>query len=143
MAEAGKASKVSPRIDLAEVGRVVEELFPEALGVWVYGSHADGTARRGSDLDIAILPEHPLDRLDLFHRGQDLALRLSRDVDLVDLRSAPDLLRYEAIVRGIRVTARDPLACDRFETAAIAMYQNLQDEMREWIEDIAHRARVF
>ncbi len=31
----------STAVDAAKVGRVVEELFPEALGVWVYGSFAD------------------------------------------------------------------------------------------------------
>ena len=143
MARPAKPSARSAGIDLVEVGRVVEELFPEALGVWVYGSHADGTARRGSDLDIAVLADRPLDRVDLLRRGQDLALRFPTEVDLVDLRGAPDLVRYEAIVGGIRVAARDPLACDRFETVAVSMYQNLQAELHDWIADIAERARVL
>ena len=49
-------------IDPSEIGRIVEEIFPEALGVWIYGSFAQGRARRDSDLDIAILPDRP-DRL--------------------------------------------------------------------------------
>lgn len=51
-------------LDPAAVSRVVEDVFPEALGVWIYGSYAQGCARRDSDLDIAILPDRPID-LDL------------------------------------------------------------------------------
>ena len=127
------------QIDFAAVGRVAEELFPEALGVWVYGSHADGTARRGSDLDVAILADRPLDRLDLFRRGQELALRLSQEVDLVDLRSVSTVLRYEVIARGVRVAARDAFSCDLYETAIYAMYQRLNESQREHLADIAAR----
>ena len=47
-------------IDPVAVGRIVEEIFPEALGGWIYGSFAHGRARRDSDLDIAILRTDPL-----------------------------------------------------------------------------------
>ena len=80
-------SQVDPAIaiDPALVGRVVEELFPEALGVWIYGSFADGSARADSDIDIAILPGAPLDSWSRFERAQDVAGELHREVDLVDL----------------------------------------------------------
>ncbi len=79
-------SRVDPdlAIDPAEVGRAVEELVPEALGVWVYGSFADGYARRDSDVDIAVLPDWPLDAWDVHERATTLAERLGREVDLVD-----------------------------------------------------------
>src|SRR5690349_5972495 len=104
-----------PHIDMAEVGRVVEELFPEALGVWVYGSFADGSANDESDIDIAIIGREPIPLgWDELTRIGELSLRLGRDVDLVDLRSVGALLRFEVVTRGARAAARDPLLCDRF-----------------------------
>jgi predicted nucleotidyltransferase len=131
-------------IDLAEVGRIVEEAFPEAVGVWVYGSMADGTARPDSDLDIAILGREPI-RLgwDELERIGELSLRLGREVDLVDLRSVPALLRFEVVTRGIRVAAREPLTCDRFETQVISAYQQYYAEQRPRLADIRERGRVF
>ena len=80
-------AKTDPKIaiDPIEVGRVVEDVFPEALGVWIYGSFAHGRARRDSDLDIAILPDRPIDAWEHLERAQDVAERVHREVDLVDL----------------------------------------------------------
>jgi uncharacterized protein len=131
-------SKVDPSIavDPAEVARVVEEIFPEALGVWVYGSFPQGRARRGSDLDLAILPDRPIDRWERFERAQDVAARLRRDVDLVNLREVSPVLRFEVVTRGVRVSARDPYAADLFETAAIKMFQRLNEGQREHLAAI-------
>jgi predicted nucleotidyltransferase len=130
--------------DLERAGRVVEELFPEALGVWVYGSMADGTANEASDIDIAVLGERPI-RLgwDELGRIGELSLRLGRSVDLVDLRSVSPLLQFEVFARGERVAARDPQLCDRYETMAISRYQRLNVERREIFEAIARRGTVY
>jgi predicted nucleotidyltransferase len=139
-------SVVDPRVavDPKEVARVVEEIFPEALGVWIYGSFADGSARADSDIDVAILAERPLESgwEDLDRRG-DLTLRLGRDVDLVDLRKVPPLLRFEVFSSGVRIAARNPLACDFFETAAVSGYQRLNVERREIMDAIAARGTVY
>ena len=137
-------SRVDPdiAIDPAEVGRAVEELVPEALGVWVYGSFADGYARRDSDVDIAVLPDCPLDAWDLHERATTLAERLGREVDLVDLRRVGTVLRFEVAVRGVRVAARDPFACDLFETAAVSMFQRLSESQREHLAEIRARGSV-
>ena len=138
-------SEVDPTIaiDPAEVARVVEEIFPEALGVWIYGSFADGSARRESDLDIGILPVAGLDSWSLFERAQDVAAELHRKVDLVDLTMVSDVLRHEAIGRGVRVAARDPLACDRFEVASLAKFLALSDAMQDWLDEIRSRGTVY
>ena len=131
-------------IDPAEVARAVEEVFPEALGVWIYGSFADGGARKDSDIDIAILPERELELdWDYFGRVGELTMRLGRDVDLVDLRKVPPLLRFEVFSAGVRVAARGPVACDFFETSSVSAYQRLNVERRELMDAIAARGTVY
>jgi predicted nucleotidyltransferase len=138
-------STVDPTVavDPKEVARVVEELFPEALGVWIYGSFADGGARADSDLDIAILPDRPLDGWDVFERAQDVVEHVHRDADLVDLTRVSDVLRHEVFGRGIRVAAREPLVCDRFEVASMAKFLDLNDAMRDWLREIRERGTVY
>lgn len=131
-------------IELEKIGQVVEELFPEAIGVWIYGSMADGTANEASDIDIAILGREPV-RLgwDELERIGELSGRLGRSVDLVDLRSVPPLLQFEVFARGERLAARDPRLCDRYETMAISRYQRLNVERREIFEAIGERGTVY
>jgi predicted nucleotidyltransferase len=136
-------SRLDPAIaiDPDEVGRVVEAAFPEALGVWVYGSFATGDARRDSDIDIAILPDRPLDSWERHERA--VKLRLGREVDLVDLRLAPPALRFEIFDTGKLVASRDPLACASFETTSISAYQRLNAERRELLSAIRERGTVY
>jgi hypothetical protein len=70
------------------------------VGAWLYGSHARGEARPGSDIDLAVLADEPLDPVALFDSSGRLAARLGAVVDLVDLRRAGGLLRVEATHHG-------------------------------------------
>jgi predicted nucleotidyltransferase len=130
-------------IDEAAIARLVEELFPEAMGVWLFGSFAHGRSRADSDLDLAVLPDRDIDPNQLDRRAEALAELLSRDVDLVDLRRAGTVLRHEAVIGGRRIAARDPFTCDLFDTAVIAMLQRLNEGQREHLEDIARRGHVL
>jgi uncharacterized protein len=82
--------------DLAPL-REVFAGYPEVAGVWLFGSHAQGTASARSDVDLAIDPAVPsargrkLDLLaDLVHAGFE-------NVDLVVLDRDDPVLRFEAI----------------------------------------------
>jgi predicted nucleotidyltransferase len=130
-------------INLRTVAHAVEETFPEALGVWIYGSFADGYARRDSDVDVAILPDRPLDAWERLERADEVTARLDRKVDLVDLRSVPPLLQFEVFSTGVRVAARDPRSCDFFETRSISAYQRLNVERREVLQAIRDRGTVY
>ena len=125
------------------MGRVVEALFPEALGVWIYGSVADGTARADSDIDIAILPDRPIDGWERHERAAEIGARLHREVDLVDLRTVPPVLRFEVFANGRRVAGRDPSTCNFFETTAVSAYQRLNIERREVFAAIRERGTIY
>ena len=98
---------------------------------YLFGSTAAGTARRGSDADIAILfDEVPASAvLDLLsERLEEVA---ERPVDLVVLNAAPPLLAREVVARGCLLVCRDDEDRVRFETRTTARYQ-----------DTAHLRRV-
>ena len=82
--------------DLASL-REVFARYPEVGGVWLFGSHANGTASARSDVDLALDPAAPNAR----HRRLDLLADLVEagfeDVDLVVLDRDDPVLRFEAI----------------------------------------------
>ena len=51
---------VGPRpLDEQAIVANVCEAFPEVLGIYLFGSYADGTQRPGSDVDLALLFQPP------------------------------------------------------------------------------------
>lgn len=104
----------------------------------VFGSMARGTARPGSDLDVAIVGH-----VDTFELGGRLSLATGREVDVVDCARATIPL-IDAIVRqGVVVYERERGAEASFRARALAMleidrpwYERMQ---QEWLSRVARR----
>lgn len=79
--------------------------FPEIEAVFLFGSAASGTAKAGSDLDLAVVPSRPLGarRLDLLAALAEAGLDA---VDLVSLETEDVVLRFEAVRPNRLVYAR-------------------------------------
>jgi uncharacterized protein len=104
---------------LAKVGGLV--------AAYLFGSHARGTARSGSDLDVALWLDHvpaTLDDLQL-----DLAADLERDlgvpVDVVILNAAPSDLVHRVLRDGSILVEHDRSARIRLEVRARNDYFDL------------------
>ncbi len=91
---------------LAEVRRIVlAGLSGYAVDVYLFGSRARGTARRGSDVDVAILPTAPLPPGLLARVRESLEeSHVPYVVEVVDLSEASDALRRRVLEEGIRWT---------------------------------------
>ncbi len=102
----------------------------------LFGSRAAGTARLGSDVDIAILPSDP--ELGL-HAELELAAALSSalsaEVDLVRLDHASTLLRWEIARDGVPLVTTDH-EWTRFRATAASDHAEIAD-------GLAHAARLF
>ncbi len=96
-------------------------------GIWLFGSFAHGRATAASDIDLAVLGSRPFDPVALFELGLALGVLARRDVDLVDVRCAPVVLKKE-ILGGKLVADRNPGACERFAAEAMALYVAFRDE---------------
>ena len=112
---------------------------------WLHGSRARGTARRESDIDVAVLldddhAENPTAIKDSIWR---LAGALGREVrsdrlDLVLLNDAPALLRHRVVRDGVLLFARSEVERVRFVRRTIREYQDLEPRLREHTR---HRVR--
>jgi predicted nucleotidyltransferase len=80
-----------------------------------FGSYQTAYYRRESDIDIAFLAKTPLlveqklqllEKLILFHRKSE--------IDLVDLRTAEPLLRYEVAAKGRVLYEKEPELFERY-----------------------------
>ena len=85
---------------------------PTVSADYLFGSHAKGTARADSDVDIAVLFTTGLsfkERFDLkLSLAGDLEELLTKQVDVVDLEEASYLLRHQVFLHGILLFEKNP-----------------------------------
>ena len=110
-------------------------------GIMLFGSRAQGNNRQNSDFDIAVLLDGKADKVLLWNSAQTLAAQLLQDVDLIDLRDATTVLQKEIIVSGQWLIKVDTFACDLFEVHTISMYQQLQYDRQDILNDMLERAQ--
>ncbi|GMV44007.1 MAG: hypothetical protein AMXMBFR64_57230 [Myxococcales bacterium] len=118
---------------------------PAPVAVWLFGSAAAGAMRSDSDVDVAVLTADPARRIPAVERwalAADLARRLGRDVDLVDLRAAPTVLQMQVVSTGRRVVCRDPAAAEAFESLVWAMYVRFVESRRDIVDDAVRRGTI-
>lgn len=111
--------------DFEDLEARLEEVFrafPEVEAVFLFGSLAEGRARAGSDLDLAVLPAGP----DLRERRLDLLSALVRagfdKVDVLLLDTEDVVLRYEAVRSNRLLYARDGFDRGGFYSRVIRDY---------------------
>ncbi len=107
----------------------------DAVAVYLYGSVARGTARKGSDVDVGVLLENDPPRtlrgmkLDL---EADLESLLEVPVQLVVLNRAPPDLIHRILRDGKLVLDRDRSMRIRFEVKARNEFFDLQPVLRRY-----------
>lgn len=109
--------------------------LPDAWAIYVFGSFARGEEWPCSDLDLAVLlpPGRRVDRLlDLMG---NVSARVHRDVDIVDLRRAGDVLRREVLAAGRALSVSEPDQVLGWEAAAMSRYARHREEIRDILED--------
>jgi len=121
----------------------VRKSVPGLIALYRFGSQAKGTARPGSDVDLAVLARDPLPAMRRFELAQELAIQLHRDVDLVDLRSASTVMRMQVISTGTCLDAPDEPARREFEMYAYSDYARLNEERRDILKRIAESGVVY
>ena len=114
------------------------EVGPQASArvVVLFGSQASGRARASSDVDLGIALEAPMDAALRERVAASVAASIGRDVDLVDLLTAPShlvsqALRTGTLLAGARSPALADLVCKMVaEREDIAPYQRRMLEAR-------------
>ena len=96
-----------------------------------------------SDIDVAIDIGRALTATECWNAMQHLAVSAGRDVDLVDFRTASDVLRHQVLTTGRRLFARDAAAQASFEAAALSEYFDFVAQRAPLMQDIFERGRVY
>lgn len=111
--------------------------LPGVVAAFLFGSHAQGTMHRDSDVDVGILLERGKfpDRLDRFDQRVRLTSWLigethCNEVDVVILNDAPPLLARHILTKGKRVFGGDDRTFQDFYRDALLRAADLEPFLR-------------
>jgi predicted nucleotidyltransferase len=121
----------------------LKETVPALLVIYRFGSEAQGTARPGSDIDLAVLAQSRVAPNLLVEVQQGLAMLLHRDVDLIDLRAVSTVMQMQVLSTGECLFSCDDRARELFEMVAYASYARLNEERSGILDDIRRQGSVY
>ena len=120
----------------------LQKAFPNALGIYAFGSRVQGTANAQSDLDLAVLVAGYADTLQLFEMANQLADKLGYEVDLLDLRAASTVMQHQVITTGRRLWAKDVQA-DLFDVFVLNEKLDFDELRAEQLNEIRETGRIY
>lgn len=133
----------SPRI-YDTITSIILETIPQVIGIYLFGSRADGTFHSKSDFDVAVLlpRDKPIDHRSLFDLQQDISVSINQDVDLICLNSTTLVMQFLITSNGVLLFARDKTEILKFETLILSMYQRFNEERRGILEEIESSGKI-
>ena len=101
--------------------------------IYLFGSFAKGVATKSSDVDIAYLSDSLIDNVARWNLAQDIAIALKKDVDLIDLKQAHTILRYQIISNGTRIFGSGD-EIEMFESMVYTQYIQFQEQRADILQ---------
>lgn len=121
--------------------RQILERFPSVQAAYLFGSHAEGRAKRDSDVDLALVgPRDVLQGLKLDMLA-DLTVAGVDHVDLVLLGGADPSLRFEAVHANRLVYARPEFDHGSYFSRTVREYFDLEPYLK--IQRQAYKQRLL
>lgn len=120
----------------------LQKAFPNALGIYAFGSRVQSTANADSDLDLAVLVAGYAEPLELWELANQLANKIGCEVDLLDLRAASTVMQYQVITSGKRLSAKDSQT-DLFETYVLSAKTSLDEARAPLLQEIKEQGAIY
>ncbi|NHM31274.1 nucleotidyltransferase domain-containing protein [Bacillus sp. C11] len=109
----------------------------------LFGSTVTGALHKDSDIDIAFLSEKQFDKYEIFMVAQELAAKLNRDVDLIDLLRASTVFKAQVIHTGKAIYCTNDKKKAEFELMALKMYAKLNEERSTILKNIDESGSIY
>lgn len=98
---------------------------------YIFGSSVKGNFRKESDIDIAVYIEEDIDDYTVFMKAQEIAVKLNRDIDLVNLKKVSTVFAAHIISTGELIICGDINKKMEFEMNTLSQYAKLNEERAE------------
>ena len=121
----------------------INSKFPNVRGIYQFGSSLDYDLEDCNDVDIAVLLDSKLPELICLEFQNDLSLSTSKKIDLIQLRTVSTVFQHEIFTKGKRIYALSESFCDDYEAINLSLYQKLNEERAEILEEVKSSKKVY
>jgi len=130
-------------LDTQAITNFIKQEIPSLQALYVFGSVATSDDTLKSDLDLAFLSSSKLSSLTRFDIAQKLAKELNKDIDLIDLNEASEVMRFEVISKGQQIFSDNSKEVEAFEDKSYMLYIDLNENRMAILNDIKKRGTVY
>jgi predicted nucleotidyltransferase len=126
--------------------QLIKETLDECLQpvfVLVFGSHAKGTARNDSDLDLAYFSEKKLTHYQQFLLAGDLSEKCNVDVDLINIKEIDTVFAAQIFSTGELLYCTNENVFIKERMKAYSMYATLNEQRAEILHGIEKRGSIY
>lgn len=125
---------------MEEIKGKVIKLLNNALdcdAIVIFGSFARGTQNEESDVDIGVKLNKEVTKNELYNISNELAEKLKRDIDLVNLDTIEnDGFKYEILINGEVIYCKDSYKFDLYKLDAYREYLDLNEARKAIIDEM-------
>ncbi|USK41845.1 nucleotidyltransferase domain-containing protein (plasmid) [Cytobacillus firmus] len=110
----------------------------------LFGSTVSGNSHKESDIDIAYLSStKKADKNEIFMVAQELAAKLNKDVDLIDINQASTVFQAQIVQSGTTIYCTNEQKLEEFEMKVLKMYSKLNEERSEILRKIDESGTIY
>ena len=115
--------------------------IPHIVSITLFGSYAQETANKESDVDVAVLFEarHLPNLAALITWREDLGAVLQKDVDLICLNTASPIIGMQVYNNGKNLLVKQPRAYANYQMLLFSNYAELKELRAPMEKDILKR----
>ncbi|MRX73942.1 nucleotidyltransferase domain-containing protein [Bacillus lacus] len=122
---------------------LLEKKF-DPIYIAIFGSVITESFHDDSDIDIAFLSQNQThDEYEVFMAAQELASKLKREVDLVDLSRSSTVFKAQVVAYGRVIHYKDGYQKDLFEMNTLKMYAKLNEERAPILKEIFESGSIY
>lgn len=122
--------------NLLDAIHILKEQLPDLIAIILFGSYGTPYERHESDLDLAILTNDSNDPVKLWNIAQEIAMKINKDVEIIDLQKASTVFCFDILTTGNLIYCSDELKFAKFDNLIMSMYLRFQEERKDILEDI-------
>lgn len=128
---------------MSSIIRPIIETFPDVRAIYLFGSWGKPFEREDSDIDLAVLLQHPIANIERWNLAQNIAKSMRKNVDLIDLISTSTVMRQQILASGIRIYCDDIPYAESFESRALSDYVRLNEERKDILNAIREKGSIY